>query len=139
MKNKIVDKIWAEHDHDKDDNFLYSDGWTDACNRFDQELDSKSIVEWHKVEDKLPKHCEMVLVYGIYKYLMVDGVKSTFKVQTPHEFYNYAMYFEDEDIFINAADVVYKKDEVIAWAYMPSFGKDEVVTWSYKRGSDCGL
>lgn len=36
--DEVVDKIWSEHDHDKDDNFLYSDGWADDCNRFYQEL-----------------------------------------------------------------------------------------------------
>ena len=28
---EIIDKIWAEHDHHKDDNYVYTDGWTDAC------------------------------------------------------------------------------------------------------------
>ena len=41
--DKIVDKIWSEHDHNKDDNFLYSDGWTDACNRFYQELKGSTL------------------------------------------------------------------------------------------------
>ena len=35
--DEIVDKIWSEHDHNKDDNFLYCDGWTDACNRVYQQ------------------------------------------------------------------------------------------------------
>ena len=38
---EIIDKIWAEHDHDKDDNYVYTDGWTDARDRFYQELQGK--------------------------------------------------------------------------------------------------
>ena len=64
--NKIVDKIWSEHDHDKDDNFLYSDGWADAFNRFYQELQGKSIIEWHKPSEELPDFYEEAVVYHNY-------------------------------------------------------------------------
>ena len=115
--DKIVDKIWSEHDHNKDDNFLYSDGWADACNRFYQELQGKSIIEWHKPSEELPDFYEEAVVY--HNYYTDEGKKHSIT----------GVYLAckngDGEMFFGSpwGDEVYLKD-VIAWCYLPKYRGD---------------
>ena len=102
--DEIVDKIWAEHDHNKDDNFLYCDGWTDACNRFYQELKGKSLVEWHKPSNVLPNNYDCVLCY-------VKKTKS----------YEVMEYDKTYKHFSTSEGAVFKVNDVIAWCYLPKY------------------
>lgn len=104
--DEIIDKIWAEHD--KDDNYVYSEGWTDACDRFYQELQGKSIIEWHKPSDVLPlNNYECVLCY-------IKKTKS-YEVMEYDKTYKY---------FSSSEGAVFLVNDVIAWASIPEYEGD---------------
>lgn len=106
---EIIDKIWAEHDHDKDDNYVYTDGWTDACDRFYQELQGKSIIEWHKPSEKLPKNYERVLCC----------------FQRQHFYYEIMRYYSQHGNFLTVAGWrSFKENEIVAWASIPKYEGD---------------
>ena len=113
--DELVDKVWQEHDHDHDVNFLYSDGWTDACNRFHNELQGKSIIEWHKTSDELPEAFESIWFCFLDEFGKLKK-KVNYTFGWYDDFDNYFAYDEDEHIDVN---------KVIAWTYLPRYSEIE--------------
>lgn len=115
--DELVDKIESEHDHKHDDNYIYAEGWIDACDRFNQELCNKSIVEWHKVEDELPEAWESVLLC----FWDELGRFGKLKQEVSHVL----GWYRDFDNCFSCGEYDIDVNKVIAWAYLSEYRSNE--------------